>query len=719
MLRSCLNRIALGLLMLATGVAVSRLPAQGLTSAFSFTAGGPELWLANDEARPGQTIMAGVYLKLPKGWHTYWRDPGDSGTAPQIQWTLPAGVTADPIQWPVPEKDLATAGDIKLYTYVYREECLLLVPLHLAPGLSNGPLELTAKVSWQQCAENCVPKHGDAKAVLTVAGADKPSAHAADLLAWQARLPKPRLAVPFKAAWASAATESNRLFQIELTGAPKSVDFFPFHEKGFSVQGATKLESPGDNVVRLAKAVEKDDAAWPKTVSGLVVFNPGTAEAAGFAADLELGAGDAEVSSAAPGGAPASTEKLSIGSTLLFAFIGGLILNIMPCVLPVIALKVLGFVSKSKESPARVRQLGLIYGLGVITSFIVLAGLAVSIQKAGGLAGWGSAFQNVQFRTVLVVLVTMVALNLFGLFEVSLGGSTLTAASGLTRKEGAGGAFFNGVLATVLATPCTAPFLSVALAFAFTQPPFVIILTFIAIGVGLALPFVILCWHPAFLKFMPKPGDWMVHFKVMMGFPMLATAVWLFWATAPRFGKSGVLWFGLFLVALAFSAYIWGEFVQKGSKRIGLAIVLSLGLTGAVYAVAMEDGLDWRHPNRVNQTAIKWEMWSEEAVAKARQEGHPVLVDFTADTCLTCQLNKRSSLDIAATRAKLKEINAVAFIGDYTDENPSIGEMLKRYDRPGVPLVLIYPKDPTKKPAALPTLLTPGIVAQALDDATK
>jgi len=325
------------------------------------------------------------------------------------------------------------------------------------------------------------------------------------------------------------------------------------------------------------------------------------------------------------------------------------------------------------------------------------------------------------------VLILLVALNLFGVFEVTFGGGVMGAAGNLAAREGLGGAFFNGVLATVLATPCTAPFLSAALAFAFTQPPVVTLLVFLTVGLGLAAPFVLLCWEPAWLKFMPKPGVWMEHFRTAMGFPMLATAMWLFWFTAPNFGDGGVLWLGLFLVTLAAAAWVWGTFVQRGSKRRGLAVAVSLLLLAFGYGWILEGNLQWRTKPaaaasgslKESPDGIDWLRWSPEALAKARAEGRPVLVDFTAKNCLNCQVNKRTSLEIPETRAKLKAINAVALLGDFSNADPLIAGELRRYNRPGVPLVLVYPRDTTKPPIVLPEILTPGLVLDALAEAAK
>jgi thiol:disulfide interchange protein DsbD len=412
---------------------------------------------------------------------------------------------------------------------------------------------------------------------------------------------------------------------------------------------------------------------------------------------------------------------------LLYAFIGGLILNIMPCVLPVIALKILGFVGESRSDPRHVRKLGLVYALGVLVSFVALAAVVIGVKAAGHRAGWGMQFGSPIFVVCLTTLVLLVALNLFGLFEVNLGGRALDAAGGLASKHGTAGAFFNGVLATVLATPCTAPFLSIALGFAFAQKAPMILLMFLAVGVGLAAPYVVLSWNPAWLKFLPKPGAWMEKFKIAMGFPMLATAVWLFNLAAGSYGKS-VLWLGIFLVLVAFAAWIFGEFVQRGRNRKGVALAIVLILVIGGYAFALENQLNWRAPItseyataslKESPDGITWQLWSPEAVAKARTEGRPVIVDFTADWCLTCQVNKKTSIEIPSVRAKLKEGNAVALLGDYTHFPENISTELNRFNRAGVPLVLVYPKTPTTPPMVLPEILTPGIVLDALDRAAR
>jgi thiol:disulfide interchange protein DsbD len=298
-------------------------------------------------------------------------------------------------------------------------------------------------------------------------------------------------------------------------------------------------------------------------------------------------------------------------------------------------------------------------------------------------------------------------LNLFGVFEVTLGSSATGAAMDLTSRQGFGGAFFNGVLATILATPCTAPFLGAALAFALAQSALVIVLFFLTAGIGFAFPFVLLCAQPRWMKWLPKPGMWMEQFKVAMGFPMLATAFWLMWLSAND--ESSLLWLGLFLVVLALAAWVWGQFVQRGTHRKALAVVLCVMLLALDYTFVLQG-----HNSKIN-----WQPWSLQAVQEAQRAGHPVFVDFTAKSCLTCQLNKASSIEINSTRAKLQQIGAVVLVGDYTREDPAIGQQLRQYDRSGVPLVLVYSKDPDQPPQVLPPILTPSIVLDALDKASR
>lgn len=666
-----------------------------------------QLQLAADSARAGDTVLVGVHLKMESGWHTYWKNPGSAGDATKIEWQLPPGVTAGDIQWPLPKK----LPPAEVITYGYEDEVVLIVPLKLAADLKPGPLDLKAKVSWLECKEQCIPAKTIVQATLNIGTETKPSADAALISLWQTRTPSPEKLFSFRAHWEKFVDDDTRTLIIEghQTAADvlpiDKVDFYPDTNDAFEIQGLTeKVESKsGDFALR--KTVKKF-TAWPSRIIGVVVIE-GNNQTNGFEMNEPI---DSKVGTSTPvtsSGSVAPTQSLA--RMLFYAFVGGLILNIMPCVLPVIALKILGFVGEARNDPGRVRKLGLVYTLGVLVSFLVLAGAVIGVKSAGHKAGWGMQFGNPHFIVALTILVVLVALNLFGVFEVTLSGKAMGAAGDLASKHGFAGAFFNGILATVLATPCTAPFLSIALGFAFAQSTAIIVLIFLSVGIGLALPYLILSFQPAWLKFLPKPGAWMEKFKKFMGFPMLATGIWLFTLASGNSDKGTTLWFGLFLVALALGAWIWGEFVQRGRTRRGLAAVASILLIGGFGAYAATRGAD----------QIEWQPWTSAAVTKAQSEGHPVLVDFTADWCLTCQVNKKVAIEVPSVRAKLKQIGAVNLIGDYTRLPDDITDELNRFNRAGVPLVLIFPSKADAAPIVLPEVLTAGVVLDALDRATK
>ncbi|HUA67051.1 MAG TPA: protein-disulfide reductase DsbD domain-containing protein [Candidatus Saccharimonadales bacterium] len=697
-----------------------------------------QLLLSAETARPGDTIWAGVDLKMDSGWHTYWENPGEAGMATKIEWQLPTGVAAGETQWPLPEK----LPPAEVTTYGYNNEVMLLVPLKLATDLKPGQLDLKANVSWLECKEECVPGSATVEAALNIGPETKVSVNAKTIDLWKSKTPQSGSSLQARAWWEKPANGDKRPLILEWSAPDKSSqsDFFPSANDNYDIQPATEVLSAKPGEVRLRKTVQKFSGDWPEEISGVIVMDIGI-QRQGF--DVKMSVGDkipAGETPSAPSESNTGVSAASLNSSatqaagtaplplmLLYAFIGGLILNIMPCVLPVIALKILGFINHAQHEPRRVRALGLIYAAGVLVSFLVLAAVVIGVKAAGHHAGWGMQFGSPVFIVVLTTLIVLVALNLFGVFEVTLGGRTLSAAGQLAARQGAPGAFFNGLLAAALATPCTAPFLAPALGFAFAQSASLILLIFLFVGLGLAAPYVVLSWNPVWLKFLPKPGAWMEKFKIAMGFPMLATAIWLFNLAYDYYGKN-VLWLGVFLVAVAFAAWIFGEFVQRGRAGKSIALVIVLILLIGSYAYALEDQLHWRTPTIVasgtgslseSQGGIDWQPWSPQAVATARSEGRPVLVDFTADWCLTCQVNKKIAIEVSSVQQKLKEINAVALVGDYTHFPDNITAELNRYGRAGVPLVLVYPKGIDAQPIVLPEVLTPGIVLNALDRAAK
>jgi thiol:disulfide interchange protein DsbD len=710
--QSVLNRLILIFLCLAAfgsrdALAQIPLPSPGGSSLAAHHTQA-KLILSADTARPGDTVWAGVDMKMESGWHTYWKNPGAAGLATKVEWQLPPGVTAGEIQWPLPEK----LPPIEVTTYGYENEVMLLVPLTLASNLPAGSLDLKANVSWLECKEVCVPASQMVDATLGIGSEIKTSADAAAVDSWKNKTPKANANIDVYAWWYNSTNADPRTLIIQVHPAQTdAVDFFPDANDSFEIQPVTKLtHDEYSNSTIVNKSVKKYSGDWPKEISGVLVIQSGNLR---FGYEVKL-----PVSDQAPADETIPTQTPSAGGAgetpaltlmLLYAFIGGLILNIMPCVLPVIALKILGFVSEARSEPRRVRNLGFVYALGVLVSFLALAAIVIGVKAAGHHAGWGMQFGSPVFIVCLTTLVTLVALNLFGVFEVTLGRRALDAAGGLASKHGAPGTFFNGVLATTLATPCTAPFLAPALGFAFSQPPATIALIFLTAGLGLAAPYVLLSCNPALLKFLPKPGAWMEKFKIAMGFPMLATVMWLLHVAASDYGR-GVFWLGIFLVIVAFAAWIFGEFVQRGRKQKGVALAIVLILLTGSYAYALEAKLHWREMIAETDATslakssggIDWQPWSPEAVTQARAAGKPVLVDFTASWCVTCNAIIKPALENNSVSAKLKEMNAVALLADYTRTPPTITDEISKYGGAGVPLVLVYPKNPDAAPIVLP-----------------
>lgn len=701
----------------------------GLVAAFTHAAQAAHtrvaLLLPATTAKPGDTVLAAVRLEMDPGWHTYWRNGGESGGPTKIEWELPNGVSAGDIQWPAPEKYVAEG----LVTYVYHDQAVLLVPLKLSDNLGAGPLELKAKVSWLECEKVCVPGEENVSAKLTIADTTQPSANAAFIESSKANLPGAGDKLNPQAVWERSIDDKTRTAILEWNAPEKSdgADFYPDSSEAFEISPNTEAISSGAGRAKVRLTIKKFDGDWPKEIRGLLINKSGSRVLA-----FETATPIAEAANAGPSAPSPSAHSLAL--MLLYAFIGGLILNIMPCVLPVIALKILGFVSQAKESPARVRALGLVYALGVLVSFLVLAGLVIGLKTAGQAAGWGMQFSSPQFTIAFSVLVTLVALNLFGVFEVTAGGGVMGAAGELASRHGASGAFFNGVLATVLATPCTAPFLSVALGFAFSQSAVIIVLVFLTVGLGLASPYILLSWFPAWLKWLPKPGAWMERFKVAMGFPMLATAIWLVSLVSDKYGERA-WWLGIFLVFVGIAAWIFGEFIQRGQNRKGLAAAFLLGFLALAYFWVLDGQLQWRKPVDASKsssaapknapTGYTWQRWSADAVKQALSERRPVIIDFTAKWCITCNTIVKPALSRPAVIDQLKGHNVAAFVADYTDYGADIAAEMKRYDRAAVPLVLVFSPS-AKTPTILPDpnpLLGPGhyadLVIEALNNAAK
>lgn len=685
-----------------------------------------ELIVPVESARAGETVTVGVRLKMEPKWHTYWVNAGDAGGPTEIEWQLPADITPGAIQWPTPERYDAEG----LTTFVYQDEVTLLVPLKLDANLASGPVELKANVAWLECADLCQPGNAPVTATLNIGSEAKPSPQAQFIETAKQHLPQTTSPAGLSAAWEGPATTNNTrslILEWPANGSTKA-DFFPLPNEDYEVQFTPERLPVDASRIALRLDIKAESGKWPQTVRGLIVQTVGGKRQA---CDVSLkpeivDAATKTGSTAAATSNGSQVPSLGAAQALLLALLGGMILNLMPCVLPILSLKVLHIVNQHGAPLSDARKHAFVYLLGVLVSFWSLAGLVI----AGRLATWGEQFQDPRFIVIMAVLMTLIGLNLFGVFEILLPGTAANKASELSAKEGVAGSFFTGAMSVVLGASCVAPLLAAAIGWSIAQTPLMILLAFSMIGLGLALPFVLISFVPPLQKLLPKPGAWMEKFKTAMGFPMLATAVWLLSQTSDHFGNRGPLWLGIFLVLLGIAAWVYGEFHQRGNKRRGLSAVIAMVILGSAYVWALEHELNWRNSpahgpgissatTTKSENGIAWEPWSTQAVAKARAEGRPMLVDFTANWCLNCQLNKKTSLEIDSVRAKLKEINAVALLGDYTRKNPEISAELKRFERAGVPLVLVYPKDTSKPPKILPTILTPEIVLNALAEAAQ
>lgn len=694
-----------------------------------------ELKLSANSVPPGQVQTVGFLMTMDPGWHTYWKNSGDSGIPTQIQWNLPPGFSAGPIEWPLPLK-LPPAS---VTTYAYEGTTLLEVPITVASNVASGVYSVSAAVSWLECKDQCIPGSTNISFDLVVTNEFVPSTQFDLIQSWQSRMPETSSNWLVEASWQTTTNADQRWLVLHgqyrgpADTQPRIVDFYPYPGDIYEVETATEVkEGPGSDFT-LRKMVTRFQSNWPVHVPGILVekgidhgwfLNPQPLGPSALVDDSnQVSSGSIQSGNLANISAP--PLRFSPWRMILYALIGGLILNVMPCVLPVIALKILGFVREGGSDRRHIRLLGLAYVAGVLVSFLALASMVVGVKAAGHQAGWGMQFGSPVFVVALATLVTLVALNLFGVFEVSLGGHAMDAAGALSARRGFAGAFFNGVLATTLATPCTAPFLAPALGFAFAQGSGIIFLAFFSTGLGLALPYFLLSWQPAWISFLPKPGAWMEKFKIAMGFPMLATVIWLLYIASAAYGR-GVAWVGCFLVVVSFAAWIFGAFFQHGSKARTLSLLLAFAVLILGYFGILENALHWRsgagdvNPATTNiNSPLDWKPWSPEAVTQAQASGRPVLVDFTADWCLTCQVNKKTSIEIPLVINEMKQVQGVALVADDTAFPVRITEELQRFGRAGVPLVLVYPGHPGANPLILPEILTPSLVLDALKKATQ
>jgi thiol:disulfide interchange protein len=669
---------------------------------------------------PGGTVYVALRQKIQAGWHTYWRNPGDAGQATQIAWTLPAGWTAGDMVWPTPK----TARLGPLLDYAYEGEILIPVPISAPAGAQVGTtISLNADVNYLVCKDICVPEEAKLTLLLpVVAGAPAPDPK------WGAVVGEVLAKAPKPAGLKAVFKLDGQTLKLAVTGGPlKGADmtgayFFPYSPKVIEHAAAQGIErGPEGLTVSLKPGYDFVGGGTPPTeLAGVLSTKAGAWEVTATAGEPPatasgLGAPPAEA-------VPAPSPSGGLAGALLFAFVGGLILNLMPCVFPVLSMKAASLAGHAHDA-GKTRLQGLVFLLGVVATFLALAGLLLAVRAGGAAVGWGFQLQSPLVIAALALLMLLVALNMSGVFEI--GTSVQGVGAGASSQGGATGAFFTGALAVVVAAPCTAPFMAGALGYALTQPAVISLAVFLALALGFAAPFVAVAFIPGLLKLLPRPGAWMDVLKKGLAFPMYGAALWLVWVFAQQ---SGSLSLGHLLAAgvlAAFGAWLYGlaqarrasgksALVSTLVALLSLVLAFTVATFGALAAQAPTAAASAEAP--VAGPGLAAEVWSPEKVKALQAENRPVLVDFTAAWCVTCQVNEKVALSGAKVVETFKTQNAVYMKADWTNRDPLIAKALSDFGRVGVPLYVVYPKN-GGAPVILPQLLTEGMVIEAIEKA--
>jgi thiol:disulfide interchange protein/DsbC/DsbD-like thiol-disulfide interchange protein len=658
----------------------------------------PSLHLDPPKPAPGKPFTALLRLKMEKGWHTYWRFGGDSGMPTAIEWTLPEGYQAGPILWPLPQVHPSEGDQL---TYVYENEVLLFTEITPPPQSTEPPTTIRAKVRWLACNETCIPGNAE----LSIQPGSPEAALDPDLIqSWRAQLPLSS-PPPFQTTW----SRSPQALIVTLKNLPENakLELLPIPPKGTPAGHPTFSSDAGSvRTVQIPVETAPGDSPWAALIT---LQTAGTPRQGWIVAESTPGSAATQTEGVLPPPAPNARESLL--AVLLSAFLGGLLLNLMPCVLPVIALKIFGFVQQAGEAPRQVFRLGLAFVAGVFCFFLLLAGLVVGFQAAGHGLTWGFQFQDSRILAGLLALVLLFALSMFGVFEITLGSDTATSLDRLARKEGLPGAFVHGLFTTLLGTSCTAPLLGPVLGFAFTQNAPVVFAVFCTIAAGMSLPYFLLTWKPAWMRFLPKPGLWMERLKQFMGFVLLGVVVWLLGVFGQSHGATGANYLLAFLLLLGLCAWIYGV-TRSLLVRCTLIVLLvggwKLFLTPALHSEAAPTAL-------AHAGGIPWEPFSTATLEKAQAEQKAVFVDFTAEWCLNCKYNERYVLETDAVRAALKNKNVLSLKADWTQRDPEITALLKKFGRVGVPAYVLYSPKKDVAPVLLPEILTQSILLDALE----
>ena len=645
--------------------------------------------------QPDSTVLIGLEQKIIPHWHTYWQNPGDSGMATSISWQLPAGASAGPIQWPIPSRHKQGV----LTNYGYSDQVILLSAVHVPGNLKPGTdFNIVAKANWLVCEEICIPQQAELGLTLKIAAKAGPA---------NTQIQNTHAALPQDAPWPATVTYGKGKLQLRvaspelIAGKIESALFFP-HTWGKLNHGAEQaVHRDGDALVLDLQPGEAPAPAG-EPLEGLLVIKEKTGDGIltrGFNLKAEADAAT-----------PAGDSNIGLLSALLLALAGGIILNLMPCVFPVLSIKALALIRHGAHADRETRLHGVAYTAGIVLCFLILAGLLLALRSGGAQIGWGYQFQTPGFVLIAAWLMFAIGLSLSGVFEI---GTSITNVGGkLTERSGYAGSFFTGMLATVVATPCTAPFMGVAIGYALTQPALPLLAIFVFLGLGLALPFLLLSNWPLLQRCLPKPGLWMERLKQFFAFPMYATAVWLVWVLNQQTSAELQLFALGGMVAIAFAAWIFDSTRSLAGWRRPLGALAALAIIGACLLTGYQVTHDAQAPAVQQTHSGNWEPYSEKRLQELRSEGKPVFLNFTAAWCITCLANERVALSKDNVIAAFKDKGITYLKGDWTNQDAEITKKLAEFGRNGVPLYVYYPADKNAKPVVLPQLLTPEIVLE-------
>jgi thiol:disulfide interchange protein DsbD len=673
-----------------------------------------ELVARTDGVAPGQTVWLAVRQKIQKGWHTYWRNPGDAGEPMKLGWTLPAGWRAGAVVWPTPHR--LPVGP--LMDYGYEGEVLLPVPVtapaDARPG-EHAPIRVAA--SFLVCAETCVPEDATLSLDLPITAQATPRD-----AKWAGRIDTALAEAPRRAPLQAVFQRRPDGVALAVTGPSlkgamgEEAYFYPFASTVIAHARPQRIERGPDGLtLTLPAGFDFTQGTAPKQLAGVLVADGQAYEIAAAPGAPPPGASGL---GPPPAAAPAAAG-LGLALAVGFAFLGGLILNLMPCVFPVLAMKAAALAGHAREEIGARRQ-GLAFAAGVLVAFLSLAGVLIGLKAAGAAVGWGFQLQSPPVVAALALLILAVALNLSGLFEV--GSSLQGAGAGLATRRGLAGAFFTGALSVVVAAPCTAPFMGSALGWALTQPPAAALAVFAALAVGFALPFVALSYAPGLVARLPRPGPWMDVLRKALAFPMYGAAAWLAWVLTVQAGDVALARILAAAVALALGAWLAGAAQRRraggrGALALGgSAAVLTLAALGAAvfspYAAAAA-GKPIAGPEAA---ALAEQPYTPATLASLRAKGEPVFVNYTAAWCVSCQVNDRVALSGPRVAAAFRQGGVAYLKADWTLRDAAIAADLARFGRAGVPLYLLYPAG-GGAPQVLPAILTQDIVLKALQAA--